>query len=101
MTTEGNYPTKGFLHYFLFNSMVVSIALLFSVLRPHRLYKKFISKFLAMKFKCNNSEWKVYNVFVLIIGFYSLLFVFLQLSIEKRGENELSEVRMERLGKNG
>ena len=93
------YISKGFLHYFLFNSVAVSLLLLFSVLKPHRLYKKFLSKFLAMKFTFNNGEWRVYNVLLLVIGFYMMLFAFLQLSIEERGVNELPEIRMERLGR--
>ena len=39
------------------------------------------------------------NVLLLVIGFYMMLFAFLQLSIEERGVNELPEVRMERLGR--
>ena len=93
------YFSKGFLHYFLFNSVAVSLVLLFSVLKPHRLYKKFLSKFLAMKFTFNKGEWRVYNVLLLVIGFYMLLFAFLELSVEKRRENELPEVKMERLGR--
>ena len=93
------YFSKGFLHYFLFNSVAVSLILLFSVLKPHRLYKKFLSKFLAMKFTFNKGEWRVYNVLLLVIGFYMLLFALLELSVEKRRENELPEVKMERLGR--
>ena len=93
------YFSKGFLHYFLFNSVAVSLVLLFSVLKPHRLYKKFLSKFLAMKFTFNKGEWRVYNVLLLVIGFYMLLFAFLELSVGKRRENELPEVKMERLGR--
>ena len=92
------YFSKGFLHYFLFNS-VVSLVLLFSVLKPHRLYKKFLSKFLAMKFTFNKGEWRVYNVLLLVIGFYMLLFALMEFSVEKRRENELPEVKMERLGR--
>ena len=52
-----------------------------------------------MKFTFNKGEWRVYNVLLLVIGFYMLLFAFLELSVEKRRENELPEVKMERLGR--
>lgn len=91
---------KGILYYFLFNSAIVSIVFLLSVLKPHRLYKVILSKFFNMTFKYNNADWKVYNVLLVIIGFYGLLFLFLQLQIERKIESDLPpEIRMERLGR--
>lgn len=91
---------KGIFYYFLFNSAIVSILFLLSVLKPHRLYKVVLSKFFNMTFKSNGAEWKVYNILLFIIGFYGLLFVFLQLQTEKKIEMELPpEIRMERLGR--
>lgn len=91
---------KGILYYFLFNSAIVSIIFLLSVLKPHRLYKVILSKFFNMTFKYNNADWKVYNVLLFIIGFYGLLFLFLQLQIERKIESDLPpEIRMERLGR--
>ena len=91
---------KGILYYFLFNSAIVSIVSLLSVLKPHRLYKVILSKFFNMTFKYNNADWKVYNVLLVIIGFYGLLFLFLQLQIERKIESDLPpEIRMERLGR--
>ena len=53
-----------------------------------------------MTFKYNNADWKVYNVLLFIIGFYGLLFLFLQLQIERKIESDLPpEIRMERLGR--
>lgn len=91
---------KGILYYFLFNSAIVSIVFLLSVLKPHRLYKVILSKFFNMTFKYNNADWKIYNVLLVIIGFYGLLFLFLQLQIERKIESDLPpEIRMERLGR--
>lgn len=91
---------KGIFYYFLFNSAIVSTLFLLSVLKPHRLYKVILSKFFNMTFNYHGGEWKVYNILLVIIGFYGLLFVFLQLQIERKIEIDLPpEIRMERLGR--
>ena len=90
---------KGILYYFLLNSAIVALVFLISVLKPHRLYKKLLSSFFNMTFKYNKVDWKVYNILLVIIGFYSLLFAFLQMTGETFYESDSPMLRMEKLGR--
>ena len=90
---------KGILYYFLLNSAIVALVFLLSVLKPHRLYNKLLSSFFNMTFKYNKVHWKVYNILLVIIGFYSLLFAFLQMTGETFYESDSPMLRMEKLGR--
>jgi hypothetical protein len=64
-------------HGFIFNSLIyISIfttIFLMTFLKPHRLYKNFISYIFNLRFKLNGADWKVYHVLFLIIGFFSFI----------------------------
>lgn len=91
---------KGILYSFLSFSAFISVILLISVLKPHRLYKKILSKVLNKTFKYNGSDWKIYHLLFIVIGLYGLIFVFLQMEKgnSKPEENDSVDVRMVKLG---
>jgi hypothetical protein len=72
-----NKQGKGPLFSFLLTSAIVFLVFLVSVLKPHRLYKKFISFLFGVSITINNSKYKLKHLLLLITGFYGTLYFFL------------------------
>lgn len=74
---EFDDKSKGFLFYFIKYSAFFYMILCVTVLKPHRLYKKFLIKFLSLTFKFHDTLWEVYHLLILGVIFYGALFSFL------------------------
>ena len=72
-----NKQGKGPLFAFLLTSSFVFLVFLVSVLKPHRLYKKFIGYLFSISITINNSKYKVKHFLLLVAGFYGTLYFFL------------------------
>ena len=87
---HGNVPTteefkkyllekqgKGPLFAFLLMSAIVFLVFLVSVLKPHKLYKKFIGYLFGASITINKSKYKFKHLLLILTGFYATLYFFL------------------------
>ena len=74
---------NGLLFNFIRVCAILSGICLITVLKPHRLYKKLLTSFLDYSFKFHGGDWKIYNVLILIISFFVILYCFLQMQISQ------------------
>ena len=72
-----NKQGKGPLFAFLFVSAMVFLVLLVTILKPHRLYKNFISFIFGIKVTIGGSPYKLHHLLLLLAGFYGSLYFFL------------------------
>lgn len=69
--------SKTGLYYIIKYSCFFHIILLVSVLKPHRVYKKILSRVLSLTFKFQGALWEVYHLLLVGIIFYGTIFTFL------------------------
>ena len=78
--TEIQYEVdNGILFKFIRLCAIISGILLITVLKPHRLYKKFLISFLTYSFKYRGADWQIYHILIVIIFFFTVLFSFLKM----------------------
>ncbi len=78
--TEIQYEVdNGILFKFIRLCAIISGILLITVLKPHRLYKKFLISFLNYSFKYRGADWQIYHILIVIIFFFTVLFSFLKM----------------------
>ena len=70
---------NGILFKFIRLCAIISGILLITVLKPHRLYKKFLISFLNYSFKYRGADWQIYHILIVIIFFFTVLFSFLKM----------------------
>ena len=70
---------NGILFKFIRLCAIISGILLITVLKPHRLYKKFLISFLNYSFKYRGADWQIYHILIVIIFFFAVLFSFLKM----------------------
>ena len=92
---------KGPLYSFLFTSTITLLVLLVSVLKPHRLYKKFIVLISGIDVKIGNYKYKLHHFLILILGFYGTIFFFIQMQRREVYPNNLDpyKIKMAKLDK--
>ena len=72
-----NKQGKGPLFAFLFVSAIVFLVLLVTILKPHRLYKRFIAFLFGIKITIGGNPYKLHHFLLLLAGFYGSLYFFL------------------------
>ena len=78
--TEIQYEVdNGILFKFIRLCAIISGILLITVLKPHRLYKKFLTSLLNHSFKYRGADWQIYHILIVIIFFFTVLFSFLKM----------------------
>ena len=70
---------NGVLFSFIRICAICSGIFLITVLKPHRLYKKFLTSFLNYSFKYRGADWQIYHILIVVIFFFLVLFSFLQM----------------------
>ena len=70
---------NGILFSFIRICAICSGIFLITVLKPHRLYKKFLTSFLNYSFKYRGADWQIYHILIVVIFFFVVLFSFLQM----------------------
>ena len=68
---------KGPLFAFLLVSAIIFLVFLVSVLKPHKLYKKFIGYLFGASITINKSKYKFKHLLLILTGFYATLYFFL------------------------
>ena len=92
---------KGPLYAFLIGSATFFLIFLVSVLKPHRLYKSFISFIFGIGVTINGSKWKLHQLLLLVTGFYGSLYFFLLMQGRQNFPTPLDpyKIKMEKLDK--
>ena len=81
MTSLNENPQldNGLLFKFIFFNAIVASAIFLIVLKPHRLFKRFLTFVLEISFKFHDAVWHVYHILFLVILFWVILYTFLKL----------------------
>ena len=92
---------KGPLFAFLLTSSFVFLALLISVLKPHKLYKKYLGKIYSISITISNFPYKLHHFLLLVAGFYGSLYFFFLMQGGQFRPNKLDSyrIKMEKLDK--
>ena len=98
---ENQQLDNGLLFKFIFFNAIVASAIFLIVLKPHRLFKRFLTFILEISFKFHDAVWHVYHVFFLIILFWIILYTFLKLqaSAYQPDPNDSLIIKMGKLDK--
>ena len=90
---------KGPLYSFLFTSTITLLVLLVSVLKPHRLYKKFLVYVMELKVAIGSYKYKLHHLLLFVAAFYGTLYFFMQMQGRQAYPNKLDpyRVKMEKL----
>ena len=75
---KNKFRQKNLLFDFLVFNTFVMLFLLITILKPPKLYKKFIIKFFSFSFKIKDVIIKIYHILFFIIGLYISLYFFLK-----------------------
>ena len=85
---------KGPLFAFLLTSAIVFLALLVSVLKPHRLYKALLGKIYNITITIGNFPYKLHHFLLLLAGFYGSLYFFFVMQGGQFRPNKLDPYRV-------
>ena len=90
---------KGPLFIFLYYSAIVFLVMLITVLKPHRLYKKFLVYVMELKVAVGSYKYKLHHLLLFVAAFYGTLYFFIQMQGRQAYPNKLDSyrVKMEKL----
>ena len=92
---------KGPLYAFLFTSAIFFLVFLITVLKPHRLYKKFIVFLFGIRVSIGQYKYKLHHFLLVLIAFYASLYFFLQMQGRQAYPSKMDSyrIKMEKLDK--
>ena len=92
---------KGPLYAFLFTSAIFFLVFLITVLKPHRLYKKFIVFLFGIRVSLGQYKYKLHHFLLVLIAFYASLYFFLQMQGRQAYPSKMDpyRIKMEKLDK--
>ena len=85
---------KGPLYAFLFSSAVFFLIFLVTVLKPHRLYKRFIVFIFGIRVSIGQYKYKLHHFLLVLIAFYGSLYFFLQMQGRQTYPSKMDSYRM-------